>query len=79
MMAFDIVVGVLAVRHFLERQVGNLRERVVETDGKLVFLRLESRYLTFQTRNFGQQRSSSCFLVALLRCPDLPRGSVAAR
>src|SRR5262249_60093366 len=46
-MVLDVAAGGLAVRHFGrgQRHVGNLRERVVERLGELLFLRLEPRDL----------------------------------
>src|SRR5262245_66048073 len=78
-MVLDVAAGVLAVRHFGrgQRHVGNLRERVVERLGELLFLRLEPRDLGLQARDLGHERLRRRFLVAFLRRPDLARRRVA--
>ena len=79
MMVLDIGALVLAVRHLIERQIGNLRERLVELRRKLLFLRFERRNLGLEARDLGHERLGGGFLVALLRRADLLRRRVAPR
>src|SRR5262249_31429647 len=77
-MMLDVAAWVLAVRHFGQRQIGDLRERVVERLGELLFSRLERRDLGLQARALGHERLPRRFFVAFLRRADLPRRRVAA-
>src|SRR6476646_10685284 len=49
-MVLDVAAGALAGRHFRQWQVGDLRERVVELLGELLFFRLERRDFGLQSR-----------------------------
>src|SRR5260370_1935367 len=77
-MVLDVVAGVRAVRHFRQREIGDLRERVIEFFGELLFLRLERRDLGLQARDLGHERLCRRFLVASLRGADFARRRVAA-
>src|SRR5262245_3951898 len=77
-MVLDVAARILAVRHFGQRHVRDLRKRVVERVGELLFFRLERRDLGLQARDFGEERLRRRFLVAFLRGADLPRRRVAA-
>ena len=79
MMVLDIGALVLAVRHLIERQIGNLRKRLVELRRKLLFLRFERGNLGLEARDLGHERLGGGFLVALLRSADLLRRRVAPR
>src|SRR5262249_45408281 len=77
-MILDVAAWVLAVRHFGQRQIGDLREHIVELLRELLFFRLERRDFGLQARDLGHKRLRRRFLVAFLRRADLPRRRVAA-
>src|SRR5437879_1381099 len=78
-MVLDVIGCLLAVRHVLERQVGDLRQRVVELLRELLLFCLERRDFGFQTCDLGKERLRRRLLVALLRRADLTRSDIAAR
>src|SRR5262249_60222626 len=71
--------GVFAGRPVVERQVWDLRQRVVQLLRGVLRLRLESRDFGLQARDLGLELLRNILLVALLGGADLLRGGVAAR
>src|SRR5262249_32273066 len=49
-MMLDVLCCIVAVGHVLKRQVGDLRERVIERVRELLFFRLERRNFGFEAR-----------------------------
>src|SRR5262249_56076288 len=78
-MVLDVVARILAVGHFGQRQVGDLRERVVERLRELLFFRLERRNFGLQARDLGHKRLRRRLLVAFLRPTALPPPPLAPR
>src|SRR5258708_14347821 len=78
-MMLNIVARVLTLRHVLQRQVGDLRGRVVELLRELLLFRLERGDFGFQACDLGKKCLRRRLLVALLRRADLARSDIAAR
>ncbi len=75
----DIVLGAVAVRHFVERHVRNFGERIVERLGGGFFLRLQLSNRFLKRGDFGHQRPRRFLFVAFLCRADLLRRLIAAR
>ena len=79
MMVLDVGALVLPIGHLVKRQVGNLRESLVELLGELLFRRFERWNLGLEPRDLGHQRLRRRFPVAALGRADLLRRRVATR
>ena len=78
-MVLDVIGCLLAVRHVLERQVGDLRKRVLELLRELLLLCLERGDFGFQACDLGNERLRRRLLIAFFRRADLTRSDIAAR
>jgi hypothetical protein len=78
-MMLDIVVLVLAVRHFVERQVRNFGKRGVKIAGGSFLRNLKNRNRRLQRGDFGQQRLGPLLVFRLLSFADFLRRRVAPR
>src|SRR5437763_410691 len=70
-MVLDVVGCLLAVRQVLERQVGDLRERVLELLRELLLFCLERGDFGFQACDLGKERLRRRLLIAFFRRADL--------
>src|SRR3954454_25092993 len=61
MMVLHVGAFVRAIRHVVERQIGNLRNYLVELRRKLLFLRFERGNLGLEARDFGHERLGGGF------------------
>src|SRR5262245_47932259 len=77
-MMLDVLCCIVAVGHVLKRQVGDLRERVIERVRELLFFRLERRNFGFEARNLCHQCLRRRFLVAFFRRANLARSNISA-
>ncbi len=66
-MLFDVILLVLPVGHFVERQIGNFRQRVVERLGRILFLCLKRRHQFFKPGDLGHQSLGSILVLTFLR------------
>src|SRR4029079_8723484 len=77
-MMLDIAAGVGAIRHFVERRVGDLREFLVERSGQSFLLFLHRGQQGFELGDFGHQLACLGLILCLLRVADFLRRRVAA-
>ena len=78
-MVLDVGSFVFAVGHFVERQIGDFRQRFVELCRGLLLFRFQRGNRHLELRHLGHQLLRCLFLAALLRRADFLRGHVAAR
>src|SRR5580658_5072824 len=78
-MMLDVVLFVLAVGDLVERQIWDLRQRIVERLGGGFLLRLYRRHRLLQRADFTQEALGLFLVLVFLGFADFLRRRVAAR